>query len=248
MISPEKYEEALAESDPEMAFCKLEQLFRNVFQEKIERADNNSAYEEAVIEYMNHTIAAARELKLTMLDGWEVPKRSEQRTRSMYDRAQDFTTAVDHFKVQVKIDNARRRRRYSIHLPAADKARIRGHVEQIKSIIETSTLSTDKKEQLLDKLNTFLDAVDKDRTGLETFSDTIIGIAHAFGESAREPEPLRKLIDSISRLMARAQARDGGTTAGQLPKRGDPNRLPPPRRGLPPPSKEPATEDDDIPF
>ena len=247
MITPEEYAEALRDSDPEMAFCRLEHTFRTLFNQRIEHVDNNEAYDAAVIEYINHTIAAAHALGLQILDGWEVPTRGARGT--MYDRMHDFMTAVDHFKVQVQVDNARSHRRYSVPLSVADKARIHGLVDQIKSIIETSSLAVAKKEQLLNKLNAFVAAVDRDRTGLETFSNSSISIMHAIGEGARELEPVRVLLDSISRLLGRARENEESTA--RLPKRNEPNKLPPPRRSLPPPKEDDPPsfgENDDIPF
>jgi hypothetical protein len=202
MIPPDEYAAAVRGNDPELAFIRLESKYRDVLNKKLEDSDNSNVYEAYVIEYMNHTIAAARALGLDLLDQWTVPAHSA-RGLSIHDYFKDFTTAVDHFKVQVQIDHARSYNRFSVALDTAEKDKLRNYVAEIKKVIEQSSLAQPKKERLYDKINNFLAEVDRDRTPYEQFADLVINLAHLGGEAAQELEPARKLINSIARLLGR---------------------------------------------
>jgi hypothetical protein len=243
MLSIDEYTEALRSRDPEMAFVSLETQYRAALDKKLENSDNNYFYNACVIEYMNHTLAAARALELQFLDGWEIPAHRTQ--VSLSDRLRDFTTAVDHFKVQVQIAHARGTIQYSVALDPEDKTKIRHFVQQIKDVIDKAPLPTPKKERLFDKINAFLAEVDRDRTGWQAFSDLVIAVAHLGGDAARELEPARKLIDSISRLLGRAKEFED--SAPQISSKPTPRQIPAPRKGLPPPNPE-ADTDGEIPF
>jgi hypothetical protein len=158
----------------------------------------------------------------------------------------DFVVDVDHITMQIKIAHSRNHRRYSYALSDTDKRKIRHFGEQIKVIIDESNAPIPKKESLLKKLDAFLTAVDKHRTGLETFSDFFIGMTHLGGEAIQELDKARPLIDSISRLLGRYQDMDDAQR--QIPHE-ERKKIGPPKRAEPP-AKPGRTRDidDDIPF
>jgi hypothetical protein len=246
MISPEEYASALRTNDAEVAFVRLESKFRAVLNARLESSDNNFSYDNAVIEYMNHTLAAAKSLGLKGFDMWEVPSHGgSRRDNSVSDRYHDFVTAVDHFKVQVQIRGAKSYNRYSVALDTDDKDKLREYVAQVKIVIDNSTLSTAKKERLYDKINAFLVEVDRDRTGFEQLADLAMSLAHLGGEAAKELEPARKLLHTINVFLGRAKEFEDSATA--LPQSSTPAQLPAPPKQLPAPPA-PETADDDIPF
>jgi len=243
MIPIDEYADAIRGRTPEMAFVVLESRYREVVTQKIENSDNIAYYNAAVIEYMNHSVAAARALGIELLDDWQVP--SHKASGSLGDRFSDFTTAVDHFKVQVQISNARLRNTYSVALDISEKEKIRHFVNQIKELIDKSSLATPKKEQLYDKINAFLKEVDRDRTAWDTFSDLAIGVAHLGGEMAKELEPARKLIDSISRLLGKAKEIEDSVPRLPSERR---HKIPGPPKQIEPPREGRDDMDDEIPF
>jgi hypothetical protein len=93
MIPPDEYAAAVRGNDPEMAFVRLESKFRDVLNKNLEGSNNTNAYNMYVIEYMNHTIAAARALGFNILDQWTVPSHGS-RGFDLSDHFKDFTTAV----------------------------------------------------------------------------------------------------------------------------------------------------------
>jgi hypothetical protein len=244
MITEDDFAEALKTDDPEMSFVRLETRFRAVLEKNLEATESNGAYNSFVIEYMNHAVAVAQALGLDILQGWEIPHHSYN--SSLHDTYRDFITDVDHYKVKIQIDRLRQRRKFSVPLAPTDKERIRHYVAQIKTIIDKSELSADKKDALYNKINAFLAEVDKDRAALAAWSDFSIGVAHTFGEMAKEAEPVRKFIDSISRLLGRAQEID--EKKNTLPSPPTPKRLEPPKRRLLPPQRKRGDFDDEIPF
>lgn len=73
MISEEDFAAAASDSDPNMAFLRLESRFRQVLKDNLDRSDNNYSYGIAIGEYINHTIAAAQYFNIDILDFFEVP-------------------------------------------------------------------------------------------------------------------------------------------------------------------------------
>jgi hypothetical protein len=75
MIKEEDFDSA-SEVSPEMAFVRLERKYREVLESNLENSQNNRAYDNYVVEYINHTIATAKALGLAFLDDLELPTRT----------------------------------------------------------------------------------------------------------------------------------------------------------------------------
>jgi hypothetical protein len=233
--------------DPELAFVAVEQHLRNDLFQMLREIDENGyeASNSAYICYMSGTIAAATAYGLEMPKSWSVP--SHNVNVSLTDAYKDFITDVDHITIQIKIAHARNHRRYSYALSDPDKRKIRHFGEQIKAIVDESDLPLPKKESLLKKLNEFLAAVDRHRTGLETFSDFFIAMTHLGGEAIQQLDKARPLIDSISRLLGRYQDMEDANR--QVPHE-ERKKIGPPKREEPPAMRKRGRSDmdDDIPF
>jgi hypothetical protein len=241
MLSDEDYLAAIRGNGDELAFVQLESRYRAAFNAKVEATESSGAYSGYVIEYMNHTLAAARALGLDFLNDWTVPSHSS--APQFHDLFRDFTTVVDHFKVQVQIERARSVSRFSVALDTDEKDKLRAYVAEIKKIVDNSSLSLAKKERLYAKINSFLAEVDRDRTRFEQFSELVIALAHLGGEAAQELEPARKLINSIARLLGRSKEFEDSAPPLPVPKK--PRQIPAPKKELPSPRGE---MDDEIPF
>jgi hypothetical protein len=242
MIPVEDYQEAVRGKSPELAFVYLEQRFRDKLNNNLEGADNSHSFDVYVIEYMNHTKAAARALGLDILDAWDVPSHQQHSLSDLY---RDFTAAIDYFKVQVSIDNARNTLRFSVELDTDERDKLRNYVGEIKKVIDRSSLAQRKKERLYDLINAFLVEVDRDRAPWDRFADLVIGLAHLGGEAAQELEPARKLIDSIARLLGRTKEFDDAVS--KLPSPTKRRQIPGPPKSLPPPANR-SEMNDEIPF
>ena len=232
--------------DPELAFVRLEAKFRAALNDRLSRLeDNSAAYEALYIEYINHVLAAADALGLDILQNYSVPSRN---ARDIWDTYANFTTAVDHFAVKIKIAHAQGYRAYSVVLTPTDKEKVRHYVEQIKSIIDKSTLVAAKKDALYDKINEFLAALDKDRTGLQAFAEFATGSAQIVADVAETAEPSWKWFGLIAALFGVRL----GETKRTLPKPSRAEQLEGPSKRLPPPPSSSfgaqSRLDDDIPF
>jgi hypothetical protein len=243
MINEEDFADA-SEVTPEMAFVRLERKFRSVFQDNISDVRNNEAYRDYVREYANHTIAAATTLGLHFLDDFDVEISDEELSKNLG----RLTTAVDRFAVHTQITYIRRPPKESVALEATEKRILRHYVEQIKEVIDNSSLLVAKKERLFDKINDFLLEVDRDRTRLQKFNDIVISIAHTGGEAAEELEPSWKWVKLIAKVLG---AREENEQV-KLPKPHVPKKLEAPKKTSPAPAPKPASRrgdlDDEIPF
>lgn len=243
MIPDEEYSHAVRDRRPEMAFIYLESQYRGKLMDNLNEVDGSSAFNTYIIEYMSHTIAAARALDLGFLDSWSIP--SHRASGNFFDTYKDFSTLVDQFKVRMQIQNAQGAFRYSVGLDADDKDKLRNYVEQIKKVIDATSLQPKKKERLFDLINAFMVEVDRDRAPWDRFADLVIGIAHLGGEATRQLEPARRFIDSIARLLGRAKEFEDN--APKLPPSQPPRQIPAPTKRLTA-TAEPADKDEEIPF
>jgi hypothetical protein len=230
--------------DPELAFVQLEKHFRGNLESGLNDSNNGHHSDWLQIEYANHVIAAANALGFDFLKDWKIPSHQVGGV-NIYDFYKDFSTAVSGIVLQININSIRQHRRYSVAFSPADKERIRHYAHQIKTILDTAELPIAKKDDLFKKLNRFLAEVDKTRTDLQAISDLTIGLAHIGGETARELEPINKLLHPILRIFGRY--RDMEDAQRQLPGPRDHPRIEPPQLQLSGPSNS-GDLDDEIPF
>ncbi|MGX1360696.1 hypothetical protein QNJ95_37260 [Bradyrhizobium elkanii] len=170
MITEEDFA-AVADCPRDLAFARLEKKFRHRLENNLENSQNNNSWADYIIEYMNHTHAAAEALGLDFLDLFSLP--DEDNTSSLEDIHNAFLRAVDNYTVRAHIRNVRHGPSTSLPLDEHDKKHIRAYVTRIKEIADGSALEIGKKEALLNKLNAFL----ADRTSMQRFSDFIMGLA-----------------------------------------------------------------------
>jgi len=239
MIKEEDFD-AASEGSPEMAFVRLERRFREVLERNLENSQSNEAYRSYIVEYINHTTAAAKALGLDILRNWEVPDETD---RDLSEQYRIFRIEVDHYSVQMQIAHSRSGPRDTVGLDDSEKRILRHYATQIKEVIDSSSLVTAKKDRLFDKLNAFLAELDRDRTSLQKFNDVVISLSHTGGEAAQELEPAWKWVKLIGGIFGVRQE----TEQTKLPA--PPKRLEPPKRQLPSPQKKREDDmNDDIPF
>jgi len=242
MITEEDFA-AVADCPPDLAFARLEKKFRDRLDNNQEQSQSNQSWNHYIIEYMNHTIAAAEALGLDFLDFFTVP--DEDDTSNLSSIYSAFRKSVDSFTVRIHIRNVRSGPSTSLPLDENDKKHIRAYVTKIKEIVEGSALETAKKEALMNRLNAFLAEVDKDRTSMQRFQDFIMSLARTTSDATEELEPTWKWARLIAAIFG---ARYDTENA----------KLPPPQKRIEPPKPKPHPParrngarqemDDDIPF
>jgi hypothetical protein len=244
MIQEDDFADA-AEVSAEMAFVRLERKFRARFQDNINNSQSNESYNGYVREYLNHTISAAEALGLQFLDD-EFPFGVSIH-KELQEQLDRVTFLVDQFAVHAQINHIRRPPRDTVALEDSEKRILRHYVGQIKEVIDSSSLLASKKERLFNRINSFLEEVDRDRTALQRFNDIVISLSHTGGEAAKELEPAWKWVKLIGSLLGARQESE----QIKLPKPVIPKKLEPPKQNLPrpkTPTRPKSDMDDDIPF
>jgi hypothetical protein len=234
---------AVADCPPDLAFARLEKRFRTRLENNLENSQNNNTWAHYIIEYMNHTHAAAEALGLDFLDLFSIP--AEDNTSNLQDIYNAFLRVVDNYTVRAHIRNVRHGPSTSLPLDEHDKKHIRAYVTKIKEIVEASALEIGKKESLLNRLNAFLAEVDRDRTSMQRFSDFIMGLARTTADATEELEPTWKWARLIAAIFG---ARYDAENAKLPPPQ---KKIEPPKPKLPPPRRVNGSRrdmDDDIPF
>ncbi len=198
-------------------------------------------------------LAARSALNLEILTNWSVPSSNTD----VIGAFNAFTSEVDNFTMQVKITNARRRKLYSVALNAKTKEEIRDYLNKIRSVIDVLEVSDRKREALYKKLSALQEELDRSRTRFEVVAAFILESSDIAEEAGAKLKFIREWMDSISRLMGRA---DGEEKAQQhLPRQEETKRIESTakkssasgRKTAPdplPPKKGGADLDDEIPF
>lgn len=236
---------AAADCPPDMAFVRLERKFRETLEANLENSQSGNSSDLYIIEYMNHTLATAEALELDFLEFFTVPDTRD--TSGLYERYNHFRQIVDAYTVRIQIRNIRVGPAHALPLDEDEKKHIRAYVTKIKELVDGSTLSTPKKEALLNRLNAFLAEVDRDRTSLQRLNDFMMSLAKTTGDAVEELEPAWKWARLLAAIMGVRQEKENA-------------KLPPPakkiekpkQQQLSPPAKRNGTRrvemDDDIPF
>jgi hypothetical protein len=231
--------------DPELAFVQCERKLREGLFRRLEETESYNANSSYKLEYINHVVAVAKALELSIFDEYSIPSLGSD----LHPFYEQFRHDVDHVTVQIRMRHARRVKNYSVALDPATKSKVRHHLQQIKEIVDRLEVSERKKEALYSKINALADEVDKDRTRFDTAMALITEVASVGGEAADRLEPVRKWIDSIARLLGRAKEAEDAA-APRLPAPKERKRIEPPRRVIPAKqnSKRIDDLDDEIPF
>jgi len=229
--------------DPEGAFVHLEKHYRQALHEKLEASQSGNAGDSYWIEYMNRTLAAAQELGISALAEWTVPSHTDTSSR-IYDRWQNFTTAVENYTTRLAIKNSRRQRSHSIAFDHATKQKIRHYLDKIKEIVDNLRISEQKKEKIYARINALADEVDRNRTRFDAAMALSVEAASTGGTAFNK---LRPALDSITRLFGKAKAEEDQSSS--LLALEHQKRIEPPRfRPAAPATESGPTEDEEIPF
>lgn len=236
---------AVADCPPDLAFVRLERKFRETLERNLEQSNNGNTYDHYVIEYMNHTLAAANALGLDILEFFAVPDHNNP--SNLTETYNHFRQVVDGYTVRVHIRNIRVGPSTSLPFDEHEKKHIRAYVTKIKEIVDASALEPGKKEALMNRLNAFLAEVDKDRTSMQRFQDFVMSVAKTTADATEELEPTWKWVRLIAAIFGVRQ----DTENAKLPP--PPKRIERPKRQIPPPAarrngSQRADMDDDIPF
>lgn len=217
-------------TDPEQAFLYLEKYYRFERDENIVQL--NRAHEperSAYVTYLTKMNAAIAELGLESELSFGLPH-----VRDIdFETYQNLLYNINTYLTKLKIRHGRRVQGYSVRFDAATKQKIRHHLTQVRGIVDNLEVDQKKKETLFEKISALEQEVDRDRTRFDIYGAFVIEVAGVIGDATEKVEPLRKWVDSISRLIWGTKEEE---EAKQLPS-------PPERKQIEPPRPEDAFGD-----
>jgi hypothetical protein len=191
--------------DPELAFLYLEDQFNQELESAEQKNWGDGGPPDRIfIEYMAKTLSAVQELQLDALQSWQTPLTGDFQLGNYL----NFRHDVLQYRTRLEIRFGRRARAFSVKLSAKDKRTIHHYITKIRELIIFVELQELKKERLLNKLSSFENEVDRDRTRLDTFGATLVALAGYGAEVIEKLEPARKWLDSIGALIHGAKEQE----------------------------------------
>lgn len=224
--------------DLELAFAHLEGHFRSQMETNIADSDEGNVIAHFRAHYINQVIAAAKALDIAGIKEYEPPDTQ----RNVWEYYESFSNDVMSLIIQIKINHAQRRRKYSVSLTGPEKLTIRHYIEQIRQLVEESNIAPNKKEAIFKKLADLTLEIDRGRTRFEVIADGIRAIARLSGDIEREgAEPWWKWVKLLFGVIDDAKEKESSSS---LPGPEDRKKLEPPRKQLP----KPRDIDEEVPF
>lgn len=228
--------------DHEKAFVYLEKQFRAQLDESLKDNDQSSFDAYCKRKYMSSVIAAANSLDIPGIKDYLSPYND----KGVWEIFEGFETDVMNITIQIEINHARRRKKYSVALESTAKQKIRHYIEQIRTTVVESGVSQDKRDAIFKKLSELTLEIDRDRTRFEVVADGIRGVARLSGDVEREgAEPWWQWVKLIFGEIDDAKDKEPQTS---LPAPEERKRLEPPRKELPAPKRPKRDLDEEIPF
>jgi hypothetical protein len=230
--------------EPELAFVVLERHFKERLESDIEGSDQGNVISYFKQRYCNQVIAAAKSLEVDHIKDYSAPQGG-QSNWEFYDQ---FETDVMNLVIQIQINHARRRKKYSVAFDSSAKQKIRHYIEQIRLMVEQSRVSEVKRDAIFKLLSALTLEIDRDRTRYEVIADAVRGIARLSGDVEREgAEPWWKWVKLIFGEVDEAKESEPQST---IPPPEERKRLESPRKQLPSPRTDIGDRnlDDEIPF
>lgn len=240
--------------DPQAAFMAvIRQTQRRLLDETAKLDPDNEhgwrQIDELRHSFMNLVVATAKRLEIDPFMSMEVPTLSAFRDTDH----KQFQADLDHYLMQLMLDNSIRNKRDSVEILPNSKDRIRTYVHSLRGCIEKSNMTEAKREALLKKLDQFEQELEKRRLGLLTVTRITLELLAIPGGLWSSGDVAHRLIGNVMQVIAEAKAAEEETR--QLPPVVAPRALSPPRQAQPPSTPhsrpQPAFDsdlDDDVPF
>ncbi|RYZ78732.1 MAG: hypothetical protein EOP06_28500, partial [Proteobacteria bacterium] len=134
--------------DHEQAFVYLERKFRAQLDESLRDNDQGSFDAYAKRKYISAVIAVAKSLEIPGIADYPLPSKD----REVWETFDIFETDVMNISIQIEINHARRRKKYSVVFDDVERQRMRHYIEQIRLTVEESDAPTNKRDAIFKKL------------------------------------------------------------------------------------------------
>lgn len=129
---------------------------------------------ECEFDYISHVLAAAEECGVDELMRWETPSTGDEDALVV---RRDFRQDAKRVALKLQIRALRRAKGYMIAFDAATKAKLRHHLEQIRSTVDKLEISEAKKDRLHNCIDDLDLEIGKDRTKAEAYGAAILNLA-----------------------------------------------------------------------
>lgn len=228
--------------DPELAFVEFEKKERQAMWETIRDVEDWSFVRDGKTHYISRVMGFHDAHEFQFLNKPILSRHNEEFDNNF----DEFIDDITRITTEISVRHARRLRPIHtiLELSPEIKKQIRCYIEKIREFIVSADLSEFKKEAIFGKLNALSDEIDRDRTKAEALMALSLEVGATAGKVGNDLAPVRKLIDSISNLFAKAK--EMGEAIG-LPSPRPKPRIEPPRKELPKPNDH-GDLDNDIPF
>jgi hypothetical protein len=184
-------------ADPEQAFLALEKAFRADVEDSIVQAGEQEDITPQFVAYMSRVLAAVAELGLETNFHPEIPLVQNVGFQNYV----NFTQEVRHYCTRLEIRNARRVQGHSVRFDSAARQKIHHFLTQVRELVEKLEIGDKRRDRLFTKISALELEVDRARTRLEAFGELVIEAASDIGEAAEKLSPVRKILDSIAKVI-----------------------------------------------
>ena len=239
--------------DARLAFGMIVERTMEWLAEQLERVDETEsaswrAYESDQLSAMNVIIASAKHYEIEPFSKMVVPHREKFGSADFT----EFQSELDHYLIQMMLDDTSRLRRDSVPIEAKARDKIREYLNALKKLIDDAEMSDSKRAALRTKLSQFESELEKSRVPVFVIARILLEVVSLSANvvALAESPNFHKLISNAFQAVAVAKAEDDENR--RLPPTEPPRALLPPR---PPedrrkPSRPAETYDlnDDIPF
>jgi len=244
--------------DPRMAFTRIVSYAQERLSERLVSLDPNDEsqwhiVEDAYLGFMSLVVGSAKRFQIEPYASQQVPTVSDFR----YQDYRQFRADLDHYLVQMIIDNSLRGRRETVQIPEKAKDRIRGHLNGLRDCLENATLNEAKRQALLDKLDAFEKELDRRRLSLASVTWVTLEILALPGAIWASADMVNKLVTNIMQTVGEAKVAEDESR--RLAPVEPPKAITGPRPEVPVPTPRPRSGssgyggssrdlDDEIPF
>lgn len=235
--------------DPRLAFGLIVERTTDWLSKRLAEVDESEqsswrVYEAAQLKAMNVIIASAKHYEVKPFADMVVPTKGEFND-SVFD---EFQSDLDHYVIQMVLDNAGRARRDSAIIDSKAREKIRDYINGLKRVIDEADVSEAKRSALRSKLQAFEGELDKARVPVFALARILLEVVSLTANVAalHDSPTFHKLISNTFHAVAVVKAEDDQNR--QLPPSEPPRALLPPR---PPQARGPKEDydlNDDIPF
>jgi hypothetical protein len=198
---PEDEFGALMTGDPLVRFARIERLARAHRREAVEKTAPEHEYEQHDTDSIDHdyasvVLAAAEACGVSELLDFKPPARDDKDSWKKYVAFRDLAQRVSD-RLLIGQLHARSDGFYSVAFDAPTKVKLRHHLEKMRSIIDESDESPEKKHVLFARIAELAEEIDKDRTRFEHLTALTIQLAQTTGVVAEKLEPMVRTIQNI---------------------------------------------------